>query len=239
MASVDGEDDSAALIRDRLNGKLNRWQRIRRRMREVIHAPSGSGAGEATAKALPQLVMWRTSLADLPPLEMPAGVTCRTMREGDAPAWDTIVSEAFGWPEPTGHFDAHIRPDPFFVPHRVLFLLREGVPVATASAWYKPQKLGVDVGYLHFVAVRPGHTNKGLGTMASLAAMHAMAAEGRTKALLLTDDHRHAAIHIYLKLGFTPLVTHESHPERWRASLRQLPDKSLFERFAGNLDTQM
>lgn len=208
-------------------------------MHDAIHPSEASGAGEAALKPPPQLVMWRKTLAGLPEVTEHPGVSCRSMRDGDASAWDTIVSEAFGWPEPSGHFEAHMRHDPSFAPERVYFVLRDGLPVATASAWCKPDKFGVDVGYLHFVAVRPGHTNRGLGTLASLVALHAMAADGRTSVVLLTDDHRQAAISIYLKLGFSPLVTHESHRDRWRDVFGKLPDPSLVQKFADDLDADV
>ena len=43
-----------------------------------------------------------------------------------------------------------------------------------------------------------------------------MAAEGRTWAVLQTDDFRIPAVKTYLKLGFEPLIVHENQPKRWK-----------------------
>ncbi|MCX5660101.1 MAG: GNAT family N-acetyltransferase [Planctomycetota bacterium] len=209
-------------IQNRPKGKTaTRWMRVRRRISEAIHLGAAPGTSHAAAP-IPQLFMQRKTLAGLPALSVPAGISIRSMKDGDEPCWESIVAEAFGWPESAGNFAGIMRADPCFAANRIFFVLRDGLPVATASAWHKPAKFGVDTGYLHFVAVKPGHTNRGLGTLASLVALHAMVADGRTSALLLTDDHRLAAIHIYLKLGFAPLAMHGTHPARWQAVLKRL-----------------
>jgi len=61
----------------------------------------------------------------------------------------------------------------------------------------------------------PAHRGRRLGFWACLAALHRFAEEGREAALLLTDDFRLPAIRTYLRLGFRPVYTYESHMERW------------------------
>ena len=55
---------------------------------------------------------------------------------------------------------------------------------------------------------------RGLGFHVSLACTHIMAAEGRTSAVLQTDDFRLPAIKSYLRLGFAPLLMHENQRQR-------------------------
>jgi hypothetical protein len=48
---------------------------------------------------------------------------------------------------------------------------------------------------------------------------------------LFTDDHRDAAIRLYLRVGFVPDPHDPSHPQRWRVVYRRLgiegPDPGL------------
>ena len=50
----------------------------------------------------------------------------------------------------------------------------------------------------------------------SAAARTKAAEQGIARARLETDDVRIPAITIYLSVGFRPLLTHESHLQRWR-----------------------
>lgn len=185
---------------------------------------------------LPQLVMRRKDLEGLPPLACPAGVTVRSMLPGDEAAWDRILGAAFGWEKPQGRFDALMRPDKPFLPERVFFALVDGVPMASASAWHRAGDPGETVGYLHYVGTQPGQVNRGLGTIVSLAALHKLRQEGRPWAMLNTDDFRIPAIFIYLRLGFRPLVTHESHRTRWPEIFRNLRGPFNAEMFAEELE---
>jgi hypothetical protein len=54
-----------------------------------------------------------------------------------------------------------------------------------------------------------------------------MVTEGWRAAWLSTDDFRLAAIRIYLDLGFQPLLTDDSHRERWPEVFAGLAAPSL------------
>jgi mycothiol synthase len=88
--------------------------------------------------------------------------------------------------------------------------------VATASSQYLPDRFR-DAGVVHWVGADPNFAGKGLGAAVTTSVLHNFIEHGRTTAVLLTDDHRLAAIRVYLKLGFLPEMSHESHPERWKA----------------------
>lgn len=181
-------------------------------------------------QARPQLVMLREPLDDLPALALPGGYSARHYRIGDGPAWDAVIAAAFG-PNPGRTFLKVLRLDPAFRPQRVWFLCDRTEPIATASAWYRPG-WGAERGMVHYVAVHPDHAGRGLGTQVNLAALHQMRREGRTAAVLQTDDFRLPAIATYLKLGFRPVLVHENQRQRWPEIFANLNKPELAERFA-------
>lgn len=170
-----------------------------------------------TTDNLPQLFMER-DLIDIPDLTL-EGYHLRSFKEGDEVYWDKIIRESFEMDDIS--FDTHMKNDSEYRPERVIFLCCEDTPVATASGWYKDEH-GQDTGYLHMVGVLKGHSGKGLGAIVSYGALSAMKCEGRSRAVLNTDDFRIPAIKTYLKMDFKPVMTHESHTKRWDDILSNL-----------------
>jgi mycothiol synthase len=174
--------------------------------------------------------MLRPNLDGLPPLQLPQGYELRTYRPGDDVHWTSIVSTAFQR-DPAGmNFDM-LRKDAAFLPERIFFIWHTEEPVATASAWLMRGGLP-DAGWVHYVAVLPGHTGKRLGYWVSLATLQRMVAEGRKRGWLSTDDFRLPAIKTYLNLGFEPLLINENQRERWRKVFADLGLPRLCESFA-------
>jgi mycothiol synthase len=124
------------------------------------------------------------------------------------------------------NFKKEIETNEDYKPERVFFACRNQIPMATGSAWFR-KEFGYTAGYLHMVGALSCCSGKGLGLQASLAALHRMAEEGRKSAILHTDDFRIPAIITYLKLGFKPKLTHESHPDRWKKLLMDLARQDL------------
>jgi mycothiol synthase len=150
--------------------------------------------------------------------------------EGDEVGWNALMDVACQRRPGQSDFAREMAADAAFRPQRVWLVARQdnGALVATASAWVDG-RYGDHSGVLHWVASHPDHAGRGLGTAVSLAALHHAAGEGRTAAYLLTDDHRVAALKTYLRLGFTPVVCHQSHPDRWRRLLTDLAWPARFE----------
>lgn len=163
---------------------------------------------------LPQLMMERPTLADLPPLDPPAGVSVRHFAPGDESVWVDLINDSFGCAHPAAWFHERLG-DGQFLPERVWFACLDGEPVATASAWLDARLGDATVGVLHMVGALTRARGRGLGRLACVAALHRLAAEGRTSAGLLTDDFRLPAIRTYLGLGFVPRLSHASHAARW------------------------
>lgn len=174
---------------------------------------------EQQEKPRDQLLMFRPTLHDLPPLELPPDAAIRHMRIDEAAVWERIMGAAF--PEMTMSFDEKMRKDPACTPERVLFLEHKGKPVATASAW-KREEFGPDCGYLHWVGALPSCAGSGFGYAVSLAALMRMRDEGCVSAVLHTNDPRLPAIKTYLRLGFHVCVDHPTLPARWSAILKKL-----------------
>jgi mycothiol synthase len=165
------------------------------------------------------LVMIRETLTDLPTVNVPAGYSIRGFVPGDEYSWERIVAASFETPR---SFQAIMREDPSFVQERILFVVKDNVPVGTAAAWYHPL-WGAQYGYLHFVGVEPRHRGKRLGYWVSLAALYRFVTEGRTMAVLETEDFRVPAIRTYLRLGFRPQLTGQSM-DAWTRLAQSVPN---------------
>ncbi|WP_409341453.1 GNAT family N-acetyltransferase [Paenibacillus sp. MBLB4367] len=177
----------------------------------------------------PQLVMFLSSLSDLPPLQLHSGYSVRTYRPGDDTAWNGIIKASF---QKEYDFAKHISERDAFKPERVLFVCHDDRPVATACAWHK-SAWGEQTGYLHMVGVLPSYSGKKLGHIVSLAALQQMVKEGRKSAVLHTDDYRIPAIVTYLKLGFHPQMAHENHVQRWRQIAETLGNAEVLKLLPG------
>ena len=162
----------------------------------------------------PQLMMKRPDLGNLPPLELPAGYSLRAALPGDedAPHWCRIIGESFEEERTLTHWHEQMVNRYDYAPERILFLCDSaGEPVATAAAYG-----GLVEGYVHYVGVVPSALGLGLGSVVSLAVLHAFAARGCRHAILSTDTFRLPAIKTYWKLGFRPWITDPTQPDRWR-----------------------
>ena len=167
--------------------------------------------------ALPQLIMRRPRMDNLPPLALPAGFSLHTHRDGMEPVWESIIERAFG-----SHFsfDKTIRNGGGYRPEYVLYIAKDGVDIATTTAVEKESFPGE--GWFRMVGTVPEARGLGAGKLVTLAALHSLAARGYRSTVLSTDDERLPAIRLYLSIGFEPVMTDPSHPARWAAVRAQL-----------------
>lgn len=161
--------------------------------------------------SLPQLVMRNPDITTLPPLILPEN--CKIFHHvencGMETVWEDIIKSAFDHPF---SFDFLVKAGDY-QPEYVLYLSRNNIPIATATAVENPSYPGE--GWYRMVGVKAGARGIGAGKLVALAALYALRDRGYTSALLSTDDHRIPAISLYLSLGFRPHDTHESHEKRW------------------------
>lgn len=182
---------------------------------------------------VPQVVMRRVNLQNIPPLQLPEEYSIRSFCEGDERHWENLLNVAFD--KTDFDFDKAMRSDVAFMPERVLFVVHKNVPVATASAW-QVERFGPVIGYLHMVAALPEHRGKNLGFYISVAVLKHFCDEGRMEAVLQTDDFRLPAIKTYLKAGFEPLLIHENQKDRWIKIFHDIERLDLLEKFRPLID---
>lgn len=77
-------------------------------------------------------------------------------------------------------------------------------------------------GVLDYVATHPCHQGRGLGRATCTAVSRYLVDQGCETVQLLTDDWRLPAIHLYLSMGFEPVMSRSDMPERWTAIMSEL-----------------
>ena len=165
--------------------------------------------------SLPQLRMEKNDLDRVPEIPTPAGYRLRHFQDGDEPGL-ALVYLSSGLSDGTVEtVQRGILNHPCFKPERVFIVEHAGAVIGSAAAWVDADR-DPGVGYLHMVGILPEFRGHHLGALLTVEAIRYSRFEGFTAQRLLTDDHREAAVRLYLDLGYYPLVSHESHAERWR-----------------------
>ena len=167
--------------------------------------------------SLPQIFMRKSDMDNLKPFALPEGFALHSHIEGQETNWEDLIEEAFGC---RFSFDACIRNGGHYKPEHVLYISKDGVDIATATAVEKAEFPGE--GWFRMVGTRPSARGLGAGRMVLNACLHSLAARGYKSVVLSTDDERIPALKLYLSLGFEPLYTHESHKERWEKIMKEI-----------------
>ena len=79
-------------------------------------------------------------------------------------------------------------------------------------------------GVLDFVVTHPDHRGRGLGRATCTAVSKFFIDRDCTSISLKTDDWRLPAIHLYLSLGFKPVMNRTDMPERWATIYKNLKE---------------
>ena len=161
-----------------------------------------------------QLEMLLPHLDGLPPLVVPSGCGLRAYEPGDEAAWARIMNECVGQDWTAKRCRAELVERPEFRADGCFIATVGGVPQGTATAWVKPA-LAPETGYVHMVGVAPQQRGRGLGMLVTLATLHWFHDHGFQQVVLHTDDWRLAAIGVYRKLGFQPVLFDDRHTQRW------------------------
>lgn len=189
------------------------------------------------ASKQPQLLMRRPHLEDLAQPAVPPGYELRHFRSGDEGGWNRLMDIAFERTAGQSDFAREMAADAPYRAERVRLIFdRTGTVVATASCWQSARYPAHSM-VLHWVATEPSHGGRGLGTAVSLDALHQGVREHQQRAFLQTDDFRIPAIRTYLRLGFEPVLTDDSHAPRWHSILSALSWPEGYEaQLAGPLE---
>ena len=169
----------------------------------------------------PQLEMRRPHLDAIPEIPLPDGHAIRAYRPGDEAAWATIMNECVGSNWTVERCRQSLIEKPQFEPAGLFFALCGDQPIGSACAW-RTKAEERQVGYVHMVGVLRAHRGKRLGWAVSVSVLKHLKQRGFSEARLLTDDFRLSAVRSYLGIGFEPLITHETHPDRWHKVREQL-----------------
>lgn len=169
------------------------------------------------------LFMRLPDLTDRPPASPGAGAgpPVEVADKAAAPALARLLELAFadGWD--VARVESELFDDPTVV---AAFVVYDGdLAVATASARLLPDAYP-GAGYVHWVASDPRARGRGLGRVVMAAVLERFRQEGMTGAVLETDDHRLAAIRLYLSTGFVPVHRGEDDAARWEAVFGRLAE---------------
>ena len=155
-----------------------------------------------------QLLMRRDMTKPLKPVTEPAYRHSVHADDGSfGPVWEEIVSGAFGCMYP---YEQFLR-DEGCTRDRVFFSMMHSQEMGTCSAELLEEK-----GIVHMLAVHPYGQGCGLGRLTLHAALECIRDSGKKIAELYTDDHRLAAIRLYLEAGFEPVIEDEEMEARWK-----------------------
>jgi len=94
--------------------------------------------------------------------------------------------------------------------------------VGTATAWVDDLNDDPAVGRVHWVALVPTVQGRGLAKPLMTAVCHRLQALGHRRAYLTTSMARTAAIGLYLKFGFHPVLEGAEQHARWQIVVEQL-----------------
>jgi GNAT superfamily N-acetyltransferase len=163
------------------------------------------------------VVMLRSTLADLPPADLPAGYRMRLFRDGDQAAWVRIQQAAERFEKISEQtFEQQFGFDLPAMRRRGLFLVApDGQDVGALTAWYQRRLHGRKWGRIHWVAIVPEHQGKGLSKPMTAFALRLMRRLGHRRAMLTTQTPRIPAIKTYLDLGFVPDMTMTNAEHAW------------------------
>ncbi len=175
-----------------------------------------------------QLKMEKKGLSDLPEIAVPEGYVLRHFQPGDEAGMGRVYEVSELGNSTVEAVRKTILENPCFRPERVLIIEHEGDVVGTAAAWLEPRE--PEVGYLHMVGVLPEHRGRQLGKILTVAAMAYSRDEGFEVQRLVTDDWRDGAVHLYLDLGYDPLLTDSTHRRRWEKLAQRLNRPDILER---------
>lgn len=153
------------------------------------------------------LAMRRGTLDDLPEPPLPPEYGWRFFREGDIRRWCEIETSAgeFEVPEVGLKSFRKYYPTDALLDQRMIFLTDNGVPFATATAWYGEDGPDGGIGRLHWVSVDAAHQRRGLSYPLVALALKRMRELGHTSAYLTTQTASWPAIKLYHRFGFVPM----------------------------------
>lgn len=184
---------------------LSLARRIKRRIFKPAHTP-------------PLLEMIWPDGAPEPAVAIPPEYRLRQWRPDDHDAYQALLAAAEMGVCPVSYWEARWLPDGFFVVEHEL----TGELAAACFASHQPAARHPSGGNFGWLATSPRHAGKGLGRVVSAAVTARLIRGGYRRIYLETHDHRLPALHIYLSMGWLPLLYLPEMEGRWKAVYDQL-----------------
>lgn len=185
--------------------------------------------------------MVRANLDNVPEFTLPAGFTLRWYEPADEAHWLRIHLAADPFNEITPELfrkqfgvDAErgLRPASADEPgsgvnpalrdlrqRQCYMLAPTGEVVGTGTAWFNNNFEGARWGRVHWLAIMPEFQGRGLAKPLMTSICRRLGELGHEHVYLSTSTARHAAIGLYLKFGFEPLIRSEEDAAVWREIL--------------------
>ena len=177
------------------------------------------------------MVIDRAAVNRLPDVTLPDGYVIRAPTQPDIESWaETLQAGGFEkWSEENvrEYLDDAERQEG----SRVVELGGQIVAGTFASRIEKrlitndPRDAGpADEAILDFVVTHPDHRGVGLGRATCTEVSRFFVSRGCKSVSLGTDDWRLSAIHVYLSLGYRPIMGRSDMPGRWAAVYEKLKE---------------
>ncbi len=160
--------------------------------------------------------MIHEKLAETPILEFPSPFSTQVYKPGREEDWLRIHEQS----DQLNIFTPFVFADQFGRDIELLkscqFYLvnRDGEPIGTATAWTDLRT--AYSGRVHWVAILPQYQGQGLSKPLLSAVCQKLLTMGHSKGCLSTSTARIAAINLYLKFGFRPLIQSDEDEISWR-----------------------
>jgi len=189
----------------------------------------------------------RANLDNVPEFGLPAGFALRWYQPGDEAYWLRINAAAdryneitpelfrrqFAVEEERGLQSASADKSQCGI-NSALQCLRErqcyllapyGQVIGTATAWFNDNFEGAKFGRVHWMAIVPDYQGRGLAKPLMTAICRRLRELGHDRVYLSTSTARIAAISLYLRFGFVPLIRTEEDETVWK-ELQQIIDRT-------------
>jgi len=160
--------------------------------------------------------MIRENLDNIPDYTLPAGYSIRWYQPGYEKHWQAIQSFAEEYTRVTPDlFEEQFGTDTQLLSKRQCFLCdsKDNI-IGTASSWLDNLG-GKSLGRVHWVAIIPQEQGKGLANPLLTTICRRLKELGHGKTYLTTQSVRIAAINLYAKFGFAPVIDSDGDRDVW------------------------
>ena len=171
----------------------------------------------------------RNNLEEIPEYLFPLNVKKRLFMPGDENLWVEIqtISDEHNTFNVQRFRDAFIN-DYGSVAQRQYYLFNENEkPIGTATAWYADNTIDSPCGLVHWLAILPEFQGKGLAKPLMALLLNRMCQLGHNRVKVNTNTVRIAAINLYLKFGFLPVIKNIEDRMAWEAVRHTLATAEL------------